>query len=111
MSKDRANPLLTATQIKDIDRQIKEKEDRIEEIESVTDKGARRAYADKTLLLGRNKDGTFNKWINLAANTEAAKKIRSEAKKSSEDKTLEALIKQAKKETDEPLATPPPPAP
>lgn len=69
---------------------------KLDNIESVTDKGAQRKYASN-LELGRDSKGTFNKYFNFAANTEAAKAIRKEAKKSTDDKTLDALKKAIKK--------------
>jgi hypothetical protein len=68
----------------------------VNKLESVTDVGAKLKYA-KALNLWTNKDNFFNKYINLAGNTDAAKKIREEAKKSSDDKTLDALKKALKK--------------
>lgn len=75
----------------------------LEKIEDVTDKGAQRKYASNLELgyLGLNEKSTFNKYLNFAANTEAAKKIRAEAKKSSDDKTLDALKKALKKASGE----------
>lgn len=75
----------------------------LEKIEGVTDKGAQRKYASNLELgyLGLNEKSTFNKYLNFAANTEAAKKIRAEAKKSSDDKTLDALKKALKKASGE----------
>ncbi|MHB8710240.1 MAG: hypothetical protein ACYC6X_01645 [Minisyncoccota bacterium] len=69
---------------------------KLDKIENVTDKGAQRKYA-KVLNFGMDEKSFFNKYINFAANTDAAKKIRKEAKKSSDDKTLEALKKALKK--------------
>jgi len=96
------------TGVRRANAKIKAVEEAIEEIDSVTDKGAQREYA-RNLLLRRKEDSFFNKWVNPMANTEAAKKIRSEAKKSSDDKALEALIKKAAKEDSSP--PPPPPGP
>lgn len=45
----------------------------------------------KSMEFGLSKDGFFNKWINVNRNTAAAKKIRSEFKKSKDEKNLEAL--------------------
>ena len=89
---------------------IKRAEADLEKIEGVTDKGAQRKYA-KVLLLGGDKDNWFNKHFNFTANTEAAKKIRADAKKSSDDKTLEALVKKAAKEETPPSGPPPPGSP
>jgi hypothetical protein len=77
----------------------KANKEEIEKIESATAKGAQRKYASNLELgyLGLKPDSTFNKYFNFAANTEAAKKIREEAKKSKDDKDLEALKKALKK--------------
>src|SRR3989344_952587 len=71
---------------------IKTAQDAIDDIESVTDKGAQRKYA-KALDLGMDEKSTFNKYFNFAANTEAAKKIRAEAKKSSNDRNFDEFKK------------------
>jgi hypothetical protein len=59
----------------------------------VTDKGAQRQYAKNLELgyLGLDNKSWFNRYINFAANTDAAKKIRSEAKMSTSDKQLKAF--------------------
>jgi hypothetical protein len=96
---------------------LKVKEKGLERIENVTDRGAQRKYASNLELgyLGLNDKSFFNKYVNFAANTEAAKKIRGEAKKSKTDKDWaenmkKALKEAAKEEEEEAVATPPPAA-
>ncbi|MDD2657562.1 MAG: hypothetical protein PHD04_02790 [Candidatus Pacebacteria bacterium] len=85
-----------------IDRDVKrakeavdEKQKELEKIESVTDTGAKRKYA-RNLQLGLDEKGFFNKYVNFAANTEAAKKILKEAKETTDDKALKDLQKAIK---------------
>lgn len=80
------------TRVKQSEDDIKKKQNDLEAIEAPTDKGAQRTYA-KALNLGLNEKSFFNKYINLAANTGAGKKIRDEVKKSKTEKTLEAFKK------------------
>jgi len=76
---------------------------KLETLESKTAKGAQRKYASNLELGYLKKVGVsdealkFLNAINPAANTDAAKKIREEAKKSSDDKTLDQLKKALKK--------------
>lgn len=76
---------------------LKKEETKLEELESVTDKGAQRKYAS-VLNLGLKADNPINKYLNSAANTEAAKNILKEAKKSADDKTFDAIKKVVEKE-------------
>ncbi len=87
------------TQISVLEHNLAPLTKELDDLERVTDKGAQRKYAGNLELdyLGLSKDSFFNKYINLAANTEAAKKIRDEAKKSSDDKTMDAFKKALKK--------------
>ena len=93
---------------------LSEYEKRLNDLESVTDKGAQRKYAT-VLNLGIDPKSKLQ-WLNPAANTEAAKNIRKEAKKSSDDKNMDQLKKLIKKASGEetapaspaPVATPPP---
>lgn len=55
-------------------------------------KEAQRSYA-KNLELGFDEHSWFNRYINFTANTDAAKKIRSEAKKSKTTKDVEKFFK------------------
>jgi hypothetical protein len=89
----------TATQVMEINEQIKVQEKEIEKLEENTDKGAKRKYASNLQLgyLGLDEKAFFNKYINFAANTEAAKKIKEDAKKSKDDKELDMLRKALKK--------------
>ena len=90
--------------------EISTQQEKLEKIESVTDKGAQRKYAS-VLELGLGEKSIFNKYINFAANTEAAKKIRGEAKKSSDEKTLDALKAALKKSEGGEAPAAPAPAP
>ena len=64
----------SATDINVANTAIKTAQDELDKIESVTDKGAQRKYAS-VLEFGQKPEGVFNKYFNLAANTEAAKKF------------------------------------
>lgn len=75
-------------------QQLKKQNEELDAIESVTDKGAQLKYAQQ-LAPGDSKS-VFNKWINPSANTEAAKKIREEAKKSPKDDLMNKLQKAIK---------------
>lgn len=88
------------TELKSAKEALDRRQTELQEIESVTDAGAKRKYA-KALNLWSNEKNTFNRVFNFAANTEAAKKIREEAKKSSADKTLDSLKNALKKITSE----------
>jgi hypothetical protein len=72
------------------DAAVKAKEKEIETAEAPGDKGAKRKYA-RALNLWTDDKNAFNKYFNFAANTEAAKKIRDEAKKGSGDAELNSL--------------------
>jgi hypothetical protein len=89
--------------IRGMDRQIEGLEKDLETIEAPTDKGAQRKYAS-VLELGMNPKGFFNKNLNLAANTDAAKTIRANAKKGKPDKdwsdNMKKLLKEAGGETE-----------
>ncbi len=117
----------SVTEIQDINKEIKRIEgEELEKIESATEKGAQRKYA-KALNLWTDEKNFFNKYINFAANTDAAKIIRATAKKAKPDKdwnsNMKNLLKEAAKEsgddedagtaptTPSPAAPPPSPAP
>ena len=87
-------------EVKSINEKITTAEGKLEELESQTDKGARLKYA-KALNLWSDDKNFFNTYINFAANYDAAINIRKEAKKSSEDKSLDELKKLLKKEEKE----------
>ncbi|MDD3531511.1 MAG: hypothetical protein PHV99_02910 [Candidatus Pacebacteria bacterium] len=89
--------------------EIKAQEKKIEGFEEFGDKGAKRKYA-QALNLWTDDKNFFNKYINFASNTEAAKKIREDAKKSSEDKELDTLRKALKKAGGDEGKTPSPTA-
>jgi len=90
----------TEQEVKDADTKYKAAERALEELESVTDKGAQRKYA-KVLELGLDRKGIFNTYINFAANTESARKIRDDAKKAKADKDWSSNIKNLIKEASE----------
>lgn len=91
------------TEIVNLNESVKQRTKKIEDLESETDKGAQRKYASNLELgylkkVGVNDEAIkFLNIINPAANTEAAKTIRKEAKKSADDKTLDELKKALKK--------------
>jgi len=87
----------TKEEIRDIDKQIKEKEGKLGEIEKGTAKDAQNKYAS-VLELGRDPKGPFNKYFNFAANTDAAKTIRANAKKGKPDKDWSENMKKLLKE-------------
>lgn len=96
---------------------IKAKEKEIEtfNLEKGTEAGNKVRYAkvltgEKFGVEPNSEFGKIVNFLNSAANTDAAKKIREEAKKSKDDKDLEALKKTLKKATGDDDA-PPPPAP
>lgn len=98
---------VTAARILELNEDIKRLGKDIEEQERETSKGAQRKYADTLELSFLKKFGvtdkgleTLNK-LNPAANMDAAKKIREDAKKSSDDKSLDALRKALKKASGE----------
>lgn len=88
---------LTARESELAQAQKAEKERLAEQIKAEKDletatsaKTAQSKYAG-VLLAGMDEKSDFNRFFNLAANTEAAKKIRKEAGKSDADRTIDAL--------------------
>lgn len=90
----------SVSEVEAADKAIKEKEANLEKLESVTAAGAQRKYA-RALNLWTDKDNFFNKYINLAGNTDAAKKIRETAKQGKPDKDFAANMKKLLKEAAE----------
>lgn len=99
LQKNRAKAI-TEADIRKIDEDIKAKEKDLEKIESVSAQGAQRKYAT-VLELGLDKKGVFNTYFNFAANTDAAKKIRADAKKAKPDKDWTANMRNLLKEATE----------
>lgn len=94
----------TAEELKIFDDAIKEKQKKIDEFhkEKGTEVGNKIKYAEVLTgeRIGIKSDSKLGKVVNFfnpAANTDAAKKIKEEAKKSKDDKDLEALKKLVKK--------------
>jgi len=90
----------TVAEVQRIDSQIKTAEENLAKIESWTDKGQQRRYA-KALNLWTDEKNLFNKYINFAANTDAAKIIREKAKKSKSDKDWSTNMKKLLEEAEE----------
>lgn len=75
---------------------IGKREKELEDLESETDVGAKRQYA-KNLFFGKDENSFFNKYVVSGVYTEAAKKIKKEAKKSKADADLDILKKALEK--------------
>lgn len=89
--------------IEKLDRDIKGLENDLERVESVTDQGAQRKYAS-ALNLWTDPKNRFNRWFNFASNTEAAKRIRGEAKRGKPDRdwtaNMRKLLRDAAEESE-----------
>ncbi len=90
----------TVAAVQGFERQIKTAEENLAKVESWTDKGQQRRYA-RALNLWTDEKNFFNKYINFATNTDAAKIIREKAKKSKPDKDWSANMKKLLEEAEE----------